>query len=217
MTSQQRHRSDNDDSDWSLPNTVDSLAVDIGQLAFAQRADAAKVLGPGIRILTEKLSGNELIVFYGASAWLSTYFYAPVTNGEITFSTCHHEFLWRAAMSTNDLKIASAIVTAATPWMCTCIARCSTRFNPQAFSHISKPIMLQCLKRKFTQHDDLKEKLIACGDSKIIFASPYDMNFGVGLALNDPNINDVSVHYGANNLGRLLVETREWLKNGAHA
>ncbi len=63
-------------------------------------------------------------------------------------------------------------------------------------------IMLNAIKLKFSQHDDLKEKLIATGDAELIEHT-----------INDSYWGDGGDETGKNTLGRLLMKIRDSFKN----
>ena len=65
------------------------------------------------------------------------------------------------------------------------------------WDQVKYSIMKECVKAKFLQHQDLKEKLIATGNEEIIEDSPVDWWWGCG---KDGT--------GQNNLGKILVEVR---------
>jgi ribA/ribD-fused uncharacterized protein len=67
---------------------------------------------------------------------------------------------------------------------------------------IKDDVMREALYAKFTQHHDLKEKLLATGNAKIIEHTTNDSYWGDG--------GDGS---GKNMLGQLLMETRDRIRN----
>lgn len=62
-------------------------------------------------------------------------------------------------------------------------------------------IMRQAVLAKFTQHDDLRELLLATGDAKLVEQTTNDSYWGDG---GDGR--------GKNMLGRILMEVREQLR-----
>ena len=64
-------------------------------------------------------------------------------------------------------------------------------------------IMKECVLAKFVQHHDLRDELFTTGNEWLIEDSPVDSWWGCG-----------SDGCGLNNLGKILVEVREELKNG---
>lgn len=62
---------------------------------------------------------------------------------------------------------------------------------------------------KFSQDDDLKEKLLDTGDVLIVEGSPLDRIWGVGLRFDDPRIKDKTKWLGTNFLGECLMFVRK--------
>lgn len=62
---------------------------------------------------------------------------------------------------------------------------------------------------KFSQNEDLKEKLLATGKRELVEASPSDRIWGVGFAARYAS--DNRSLWGLNLLGKALMETRERL------
>jgi ribA/ribD-fused uncharacterized protein len=61
--------------------------------------------------------------------------------------------------------------------------------------------MLEAVRAKFTQHDDLKEILLGTGDAKLVEHTEWDSYWGDG--------GDGS---GKNRLGHILMQVREELR-----
>lgn len=65
--------------------------------------------------------------------------------------------------------------------------------------------MFDTIKIKFTQHEDLKEKLIGTGNAELIEHTTNDSYWGDG-----------GDETGKNTLGRLLVKLRDSFKKDLH-
>lgn len=61
---------------------------------------------------------------------------------------------------------------------------------------------------KFSQNKDLKEILMATGDSIMVEASPYDKIWGIGMDQNDPRAKTPSRWLGLNLLGKVLTNLK---------
>ena len=70
--------------------------------------------------------------------------------------------------------------------------------------------MFQGLKAKFTQHEDLREKLLSTGDAIIVEHTKKDTYWGDG---GDQGTGEI----GKNVLGKLLVRVREEIKKSSTA
>jgi ribA/ribD-fused uncharacterized protein len=66
---------------------------------------------------------------------------------------------------------------------------------------------------KFTQNEELKEKLLATGEKMIVEASPRDRIWGIGFG--EKNALERIDKWGLNLLGKALVETRKQLRDEA--
>lgn len=67
--------------------------------------------------------------------------------------------------------------------------------------------------RKFEQNSDLRAQLFATNGSILVEASPSDNYWGVGLAMDNPNITFTKSWPGLNVLGRILTRLRILLMN----
>jgi ribA/ribD-fused uncharacterized protein len=65
---------------------------------------------------------------------------------------------------------------------------------------------------KFTQHQDLRQRLLATGDKTLAEASPYDLVWGIGYAAEEDTALDPTQWRGQNLLGQALMSVRAALK-----
>ena len=65
---------------------------------------------------------------------------------------------------------------------------------------------------KFSQNDDIKQKLLATGDAILCEANPKDSIWGVALKAHDPKIKNPKLWKGLNLLGQALMQVRDALK-----
>jgi ribA/ribD-fused uncharacterized protein len=88
--------------------------------------------------------------------------------------------------------------------------------------------MVDALKLKFVQNDELRVRLLATGVKQLYEAAARDAIWGIGLGVNQisnmfredesfQRSGDVDAEtqrecFGSNLLGRALMETREWLR-----
>lgn len=70
------------------------------------------------------------------------------------------------------------------------------------------------LLAKFSQNDYLKNLLLGTDDAILAECSPYDRIWGIGLAIDDPRVQDPSMWRGENLLGRMLMDVRHQLRMG---
>ena len=73
------------------------------------------------------------------------------------------------------------------------------------WERVKDDVMRKCVLKKFQQHLNLRHMLIETGTQEIVEDSPYDSYWGRGPK-----------GAGKNMLGKILVETREFLKKHSH-
>ncbi len=64
---------------------------------------------------------------------------------------------------------------------------------------------------KFSQHDDLKKKLLATGDKILAEASPGDTIWGIGCGATSPDARFPHKWKGLNRMGEILMKVRAQL------
>lgn len=136
--------------------------------------------------------------FFGPYRFLSNFWLAPVVLYDITYPSVEHAY--QAAKST-DPQYQVRIREAPTP-------REAKKLGLQAplrpdWESVKIDFMRYLVWNKFSSHEHLKEKLLATGDAELIEGNNWgDVFWGVCKG------------QGHNWLGRILMETRERLKNG---
>ena len=112
--------------------------------------------------------------------------------------------------------IAAQILSAPHPNDAKKLGRQVKRFNEEIWNTERFKIVVRANRLKFEQNQNLKAFLIATQNKVIVEASPVDKIWGVGLAENDPLIQDPKNWQGLNLLGYALMDVRAHLiKNSA--
>lgn len=100
------------------------------------------------------------------------------------------------------------IQAAAEPKLAKSHGRDVENFVEERWSAISADAMFRAVWFKFSQNPDLARKLIDTEDKLIVEGSPLDKIWGVGLAWDDPLIEDSANWLGKNGLGKILMVVR---------
>lgn len=143
-------------------------------------------------------------VFDGDYAWLSNFAYSPFECDGWWYPTVEHYF---QAAKTLDIQEYKSIVAAATPGQAKRLGRRIT-LRPD-WEKVKDQIMLDAVRLKFTQNDDLRAALLATGDEYLEEGNWWgDRYWGVYYA------NENADGIGQNKLGQILMQVREEMRNG---
>jgi len=111
-----------------------------------------------------------------------------------------------------NFKLKNKILETNNPSVIKKLGRQVKNFNQEIWDDKKYQIMVNVLKYKFLQNQDLKSLLLSTGNSLIVEASPYDDIWGIGL--NEVTAKKIKIEDwpGENLLGKALMEVRELLK-----
>ncbi len=141
-----------------------------------------------------------VIRFYGVSdeyGCFSNFSPHPITLGGKTWPTSEHYFQARKFAGTPDEE---EVRRAKSPMIAARMGRSRKRPLREDWESVKDSIMHEAVLAKFTQHPELREILLATGDSKIVEHTTNDSYWGDG--------GDGS---GRNRLGEILMRVREEL------
>jgi len=88
-----------------------------------------------------------------------------------------------------------------------------SNFDPNVWDEKRYQIMCDGLHAKFSQNRDLKQSLLDTGNASLVYASPVDSIWGIGLNEDDAKRISSGSGPGQNLLGIALMGVREILRN----
>jgi ribA/ribD-fused uncharacterized protein len=144
---------------------------------------------------------QSIINFYstiGEYGCFSNFSRHPIRIGGKTWPTSEHYFQaqkFAGTESEDEVRKASTAMIAAR------MGRSRQRPLRSDWDSVKDRIMLEAVRAKFTQHDDLKAILLGTGDAKLVEHTTNDAYWGDG--------GDGS---GKNRLGQILMQVREELR-----
>lgn len=115
----------------------------------------------------------------------------------------------------HDAENYTAILSANTPAGCKDSGKKVTPFDGKTWDAAAYEIVKTGNRAKFEQNPDLKEKLIATGDSILAEANPKDMIWGIGLYAKTAEDMETEDWPGKSLLGKILMELREEFGGGS--
>lgn len=135
-----------------------------------------------------------------------------MTDQQGTNFNCAEQYMmYQKAKLFGDIEIAEMILDEPRPNRQQELGRMVSNFKEEIWNQWKYSIVLSGNILKFTQHSDLKKRLISTYPKVLVEASPYDIIWGVGLAASDDRILDEKNWLGQNLLGQVLMTVRDLL------
>jgi ribA/ribD-fused uncharacterized protein len=86
-------------------------------------------------------------------------------------------------------------------------------YDEQIWARVRFEVVVKSNYAKFSQNDNLKKILLETKDAILVEASPYDRIWGIGLEIDNPDVNNPDKWRGQNLLGKALIEVRKQLSS----
>lgn len=157
------------------------------------------------------------------SQWYADSFRARVFPGypEETFNKNEQFMMAAKAALFNDEKIYNAIMLETNPRKQKDLGRAVGGFTEEQWKQDAGPIWdLVCEElvfrgqlAKYKQNADRLQYLLDTGDRIIVEGAHYDRVWGVGLAYDDPRIEDEANWLGLNRLGKVHMRCRDYFRS----
>lgn len=177
-----------------------------------------------INWLTAKYESSEnlkFLYFWGNTkkteqidkSCFSQWYDSPFEVAGTTYKTAEHWMMAQKALLFNDKKAFDKIVSSQKPGEAKEFGRAILGFDEAKWSENKFEIVKTGNIYKFSQNAELADYLIKTGDRILVEASPVDTIWGIGLAQDNPDINNIYAWRGENLLGFALMEARDYLIN----
>lgn len=145
---------------------------------------------------------------YMSNWWLADF----EINGQV-FDSVEQYMMWRKAMLFNDTYNANKILEETNPALIKKYGRAVKGFVGSEWDAIREEVVYQGCLAKFSQNEDLKQKLLSYDvDSIFVECSPYDRVWGIGLKASDSRSDNIETWEGQNLLGKCLSRVRKELE-----
>ncbi len=136
-------------------------------------------------------------------------FYArPIVLEGHVFTTTEQWMHYRKARLFGDPATAEALLAETDPMKQKALGRAVAGFARETWQAVARDVVFRGNVAKFSQHDDLRERLRASAGTTLVEASPADTLWGIGLAADDPRAFARASWLGTNWLGEILTEVR---------
>ena len=123
------------------------------------------------------------------------------------FNCCEQFMMYNKAMLFGDTTIANKILQETTPKVIKTLGRKVRNFDENIWNEHKEEIVFKGNYLKFTQNEELKERLISTENKMLVEASPYDKIWGIGI--NVKQAIEGKEWKGLNLLGNILMNVRK--------
>ena len=145
------------------------------------------------------------------NGYLSNWYLCKFTIDEVNFSSMEQYMMYKKALCFKDMEIANKILATEDVSKIKTLGRLVTNYNENYWNGVRQIIIYNGLLAKFSQNEDLKEKLKATGNAIIAECAVRDKIWGIGLSMKDSKRLDRDQWKGQNLLGYALMMVRESL------
>ena len=162
---------------------------------------------------------TESIYFYGVTklhGYMSNFYNSDFTdtiNGKLIKFNCSEQYFMYYKCLTfdpNNKKLLKNILNETKPMVIKKYGRQVNNFVLDIWNEKRYEIMVNALRLKFKQNQDIKDALKNTGNKEIYEASPYDNIWGIGFGYTFAFTID-KADFGTNLLGKALMKVRSEL------
>ena len=167
-----------------------------------------------------KVSGQEVDAYFfhrpeEPHGYLSNWYTSPFDLDGMHFSSVEQYIMYRKCMIFGDETSAKAVLATEDTPAQQAIGRKAAGYIGSVWAGMRQMVVLRGLMAKFSQNEDLKQKLLDTGDAYLVECAGSDKIWACGIRLNDDKRFDASNWTGDNILGFALMEVREMLREAA--
>ena len=130
---------------------------------------------------------------------------------DITFSSMEQYMMYKKAECFKDKDTAEAILATDDVAQIKDLGRLVADYNESYWNGVRQIIVFEGLLAKFSQNEDLKERLKSTGNDILAECAVRDRIWGIGLPMKDPDRFETDKWNGQNLLGYALMMVREKL------
>ena len=148
------------------------------------------------------------------NGYLSNWYGCTFKVNGILFSSMEQFMMYKKAERFGDHLISHRILETDDVAEIKSLGRQVTGYDDHIWNGIRQIIVYEGLLAKFSQNEELKEKLSATEDAVLAECAVKDQIWGIGLSMKDENRFDLDKWKGQNLLGYALMMVREQFSYG---
>ncbi len=154
---------------------------------------------------------QQTILFYGGifSQWAKCDFTLHIKGaGDYKLNCAEQGMMLHKAYRFGDEEVFDKILQSKDPREQKALGRCVKNFNAVVWDESAFNSVVGVNVAKFNSNSLWKEALILTDPYELVEASPYDRIWGIGYAVDAPNVFSEKDNWGINLLGKALMEVR---------
>ncbi len=144
--------------------------------------------------------------------FLSNWYPSPFDLDGIHFTSAEQYIMFRKCVIFGDRASADAVLATDDPAEQQAIAQNAKGYLDKVWAGMRQTVAMHGLLAKFTQNQDLKQKLLDTGDAYLVECAHQDIIWTCGSRLHEKERFDTSLWRGQNILGFALMEVRSVLR-----
>lgn len=145
------------------------------------------------------------------NGYMSNWYISNFSLYEVEYNCVEQCMMHSKAMLFRDYDIAEKIMKSNSPSEIKMLGRMVSGFKQKKWDEYKYTIVYSAVRNKFAQNKDIRDQLLSTRGNVLAECALRDKVWGIGLAMGDPNVQDVSMWRGENLLGFILMGVREQL------
>lgn len=145
------------------------------------------------------------------NGYLSNWYVSSFTVNKITFSSMEQYMMYQKAVCFGDKEIAAQILCCNEVSRIKELGRLVSGYDDNQWNGVRQIVVYEGLLAKFSQNEELKEKLKATGSALLAQCAVKDRIWGIGLPMKNPDRFERTKWKGQNLLGYALMMVRDRL------
>lgn len=163
----------------------------------------------------KKEKENNMICFHDPDkeyGFLSNWYMSDFIEDGMLYTSVEQYLMYGKAVVFKDEEMQQAILATHDVAEIKKYGRQVKGYNETVWNGLRQLVLYRGLWLKFSQNEELKQKLIATGNEMLVECARTDKIFACGMSMKDPMRFDMSKWSGKNLLGFALMDLREQLK-----
>jgi ribA/ribD-fused uncharacterized protein len=144
---------------------------------------------------------------------LSNWHSAEIVEDGIKFCCAEQMFMYKKAIFFGDEVRASLILNTIDPKRIKELSGQIYGFDKQAWMVNANDIMFHTVLNKFMQNNHMTQTLLNTKDKVLVYCNEADLDWGAGIHMQDPRLNQPFEWPGDNNLGFVMMKVRSVLQD----